>query len=66
MSNCRNNRRRNYNRPSRCNRRSNYNRYDRYNRSDVMGDRRVPPGGEPCPYKTPRAWQDSRYDRPCR
>ena len=68
MSNCRNNR---------CNeeRRCNYNRRDRrcgYNssagdhRSDFMGDRRVRPGGEHCPHSTPRAWQNSKCNKPCR
>lgn len=75
MSNCRNSRcyEQRWSRPGDgfssepCDKRRHYNRnrHRRYDRSDVMGGRRVPPRGEHCPYKTPRAWEDYRYDRHC-
>lgn len=69
MSNCRCNRRYeerrcNHNKPARSDRRGACNNSARYDRSDVMGGRRFPTGGEPCNSRIPRAWQNSRYDRP--
>lgn len=71
MSNCRNNRcykerRCNYNRPSRRDRGCGYNSSYGDDSSDSMGGRRVRPGGEHCPHSTPRAWQNSKCNKPCR
>lgn len=40
-------------------------RYDRWDKDDdCRGDwSRRYPGGAPCPYSTPRAWQNPRYRR---